>query len=321
MKQVAGFPNSSGTRMTSTALSLLQAARSGVAASEHTKTRAVSIASTPFRAELTPSAGLYAAQHLCETSPRRPLSKRCCNAISAPVGLPFSAGQAGDRPLAPELARGEPGALGHAGEFGPDHGGIDRGLPDPGAVAAIAAGDDVLAADQLGVAGEALGDEFGMLDEIGLGFEDAGDEDLARRQLDRLEHRPFVGVARVSRLEREAARLGQEDHVDDVLERHVAMMRALVIAPAQMEAQLLRRDVGDGVVERLDVKPRLLAEILDAQMCVLDVPAHGEVRAVELQHEPGLGDALVFRPHRLGDGEEIGLVAGIMAVVEEQIGI
>src|SRR6266436_2292671 len=277
MKQVAGFPNSSGTRMTSTALSLLQAARSGVAASEHTKTRAVSIASTPFRAEPSPALYMCGAA-FGRTSPRRPLSKRCCNAISAPVGLPFSAGQAGDRPLAPELARGEPGALGHAGEFGPDHGGIDRGLPDPGAVAAIAAGDDVLAADQLGVAGEALGDEFGMLDEIGLGFEDAGDEDLARRQLQRLEHRPFMGVARVGRLEREAARLGQEDHVDDVLERHVAMMRALVIAPAQMEAQLLPRDVGDGVVERLDVKPRLLAEILDAQMCVLDVPAHGEVR-------------------------------------------
>src|SRR5712692_3757806 len=87
-----------------------------------------------------------------------------CNKCDSRAAL--SAEQAGERTLAPELARVEPRALGHAGELGPDHGGIDRGLPAPGAVAAIAAGDDVLAADQLGVAGEALGDEFGMLDEI-----------------------------------------------------------------------------------------------------------------------------------------------------------
>jgi hypothetical protein len=32
----------------------------------------------------------------------------------------------------------------------------------------------------------------------------------------------------------------------------------------------------------------------------------------------GLGDGLVFLPHRIGDGKEIGLVARIMAVVKEQ---
>ena len=74
----------------------------------------------------------------------------------------------------------------------PHHVGIDRGLSDPGAVAAIAAGDDVLAADELRVAPDALRDQFRMLDEIRLGFDDAGNEHLARGQLDALEQRPFV---------------------------------------------------------------------------------------------------------------------------------
>src|SRR5580692_4960822 len=146
MKQVAGFPNSSGTRITSTAFSLLHAARSGVAASEHTKTRAVSIAfhSVPHQAE--PSARNMCGAAFGRTSPRPPLFQRYCNATKGPVRLPL-----GGSALAPELTRREARPLGHAGQLGPYHGGIDRRLADPGAIAAIAAGDDVLAPDQLGV--------------------------------------------------------------------------------------------------------------------------------------------------------------------------
>src|SRR4051812_35159090 len=63
-------------------------------------------------------------------------------------------------PLVPELLCGNPRALGHRGHLGPDHVGIDRGLADPGAVAAVAAGNDVFAADQFGVAPDPLRDQF-----------------------------------------------------------------------------------------------------------------------------------------------------------------
>ncbi len=72
------------------------------------------------------------------------------------------------------------------------------------------------------------------------------------------------------------------------------MMRALVVAPAEMEPHLFRRDVGDGMVERLDMELCALAELGGRERGILDVPAHGEVGAVELQHQAGRGDGLVF---------------------------
>src|SRR5262245_30985727 len=54
--------------------------------------------------------------------------------------------------LRPELARGEASALGEARELRPHDARVDGGLADPRAVPAVGAGDDVLAADQLGVA-------------------------------------------------------------------------------------------------------------------------------------------------------------------------
>ena len=51
-----------------------------------------------------------------------------------------------------------------------------------------------------------------------------------------------------------------------------------------------------------------LRNVVQVEVGVLDVPAHREVGAVDLQHDAGLGDGLVFVPHRLGDGEQIGLV-------------
>ena len=134
----------------------------------------------------------------------------------------------------------------------------------------------------------------------------------------RLEHRPFVGVARIGGLERDRNRLRREHDVDDVGERHVAVMRAFVVAPAKMHAQLFRRNVGDRMIERLDVQLRALAEFRQAQIGVLDVPAHAEVGAIDLQDEAGLGDGLVFVTHRIGDGVDVGLEILVVVVAEEQ---
>ena len=64
--------------------------------------------------------------------------------------------------------------------------------------------------------------------------------------------------------------------------------------------------------------PRALAELLQAQVAVLDVPAHAEVRAVDLQHDAGLGHGLVFMAHGLGNRIEVGLVVLVVVVAEEQ---
>jgi len=56
---------------------------------------------------------------------------------------------------------------------------IDRGLPDPGAVAAIRAGKHVLAADQPRVAADALRNELGCSMKFDFRFDHARDQHLA----------------------------------------------------------------------------------------------------------------------------------------------
>src|SRR6188472_799291 len=70
----------------------------------------------------------------------------------------------------PELPGGDARAFCHRRHLRPDDIGIDRGLADPGAVTTVAAGDHVLAADQLGVAADALRNQLRMLDEVRFRF-------------------------------------------------------------------------------------------------------------------------------------------------------
>src|SRR5215472_1534962 len=125
-------------------------------------------------------------------------------------------------------------------------------------------------------------------------------------------------VAWVGCLEGEAARFGEKDGLDDVSERDVAMVRAFVITPAEVQPQPVLRDALQRVIERFDVEPRLFTEFRKAQLGILDVPAHCEIRAIDLQDQTGLRDSLVFLPHRLGDREQVGLLTRIMTIVEKQ---
>src|SRR5215469_6834213 len=164
----------------------------------------------------------------------------------------------------PEFARREPGAFGEAGEFRPHDARIDRRLADPGAIAAITAGDDVLTADKPRITADALRDQLRVLDEIGLRFNHPGYQHLAFRQFHILENPPFMCMARVGRLKGQSARLRQKNRLDDVSERHIAMVRSFVIAPAQMQPHPVGRNIREGVIERLYVQPCLLAELGDA---------------------------------------------------------
>src|SRR5262245_7575638 len=137
----------------------------------------------------------------------------------------------------PKLLARQPCPLGEGSKLCPHHVGIDCRLADPGAVAAVGAGDDVLAPDQPSVASDALGDQVGMLDEVRFGFDHARDQHFSLGQLHPLEQGPFVRMARVGGLEREAVRTRQEHDIDDVGEWHVAMMRALVVAPTEVQAE------------------------------------------------------------------------------------
>ena len=90
-----------------------------------------------------------------------------------------------------------------------------------------------------------------------------------------------------------AMRLGLEDDVDDVLERHVAVVRAERRAPAHMHAHAVGRQVLHRLVERLDVERDDLAIVGDADAGIKRV-GHREIGAVELQDEARLDDGAVL---------------------------
>src|SRR4030095_7075228 len=145
----------------------------------------------------------------------RPAGPRLANPAILGARLP-----AGVSLELPKLAARNARTFGQRAQLGPDDVGIDRRLAHPGAVSAIAAGDHVFAANELGVASNPLRHQIRMLDEIGFRFDHAGDQHLAVRQANPLEQRPLVTMPRVRRLERDRARPRAEHQVDDVGERH-----------------------------------------------------------------------------------------------------
>src|SRR5207342_777071 len=102
--------------------------------------------------------------------------------------------------------------------------GVDLDAAGKGTEAAVGAGNDVFAADRLGVLHDTVGNQLRMLDEVRGGVDHAGDDGLAVRQLDVLPHLPLMTVARIGAGERHRLRFRFEDDVDDVFQRHVAVM-------------------------------------------------------------------------------------------------
>ena len=97
------------------------------------------------------------------------------------------------------------------------------------------------------------GDQFRMLDVVGAGVDDAGDQHLVVRDLRIAPHRPFMRMPRIGRLERDRLRLRLQDDRQHLLQRNVEVVRAFVVAPAQMQPRRTRRHIGQRVVHRLDL--------------------------------------------------------------------
>ena len=121
-------------------------------------------------------------------------------------------------------------------------------------------------------------------------------------------------VARIGRLDHQRRRFRLQEDRRNFRQRNVVIVRAFVIAPADMKPHALGRDVAHRVVQHLDMLRRALQEFLLAQVLKAGVMRHGEIGAIELQREARVIDRLVFRLHRRGDGFDIGLMRRIEIV-------
>ena len=125
-------------------------------------------------------------------------------------------------------------------------------------------------------------------------------------------------VARVRRLELDRVRLRLPHDVDDVLERHVVVVWTGIVAPAQMHADLCRRNVHQRAVECLDVQLHALAKTGEVEVLELRMPSHRQVGAVDLQRHASTGDRLVLVAHRLGNREDVVLVGPVVLVAKKE---
>ena len=118
---------------------------------------------------------------------------------------------------------------------------------------------------------------------------------------------------------RDRGRPRLEHDVDDVGERHVAVVRALVVAPADVHAQLLGRDVAQRVVQRLDVQlaPRVRksSRSTSANWMWRPMPRSGQSIC---STRPAVGDRLVLVRIASAIGVEVLLARGVVVVAEEE---
>jgi hypothetical protein len=161
-----------------------------------------------------------------------------------------------------------------------------------------------------------LGDEPRVLDRVDLDVDHAEDQVLAVGQVDLLEDLPLVRVARVGALDVERPRVRLQDRLDDVPQRHVLVVRAGVVAPAHVQADLLLGDAVERRVQRVDRHRQVRVPALDRRADGPAVRGHREVGRVDLQVEPGVGDRLVLVAQRLAERLEVLLVRAVVLVGE-----
>src|SRR5262249_28658005 len=107
-----------------------------------------------------------------------------------------------------------------------------------------------------------------------------------------------------------------EQYVDDISERYVVVARPFTGTPAHVHANVLGRDVAGGGVERRDVLSHDRAKLRYGEVGKPGT-AQGQVRAVELEHETGLDDGLVFSLHHLCHGFQVRFSGRVIAVGEK----
>ena len=182
----------------------------------------------------------------------------------------------------PEPPGRQLGALGQRAELRPHHGGVLPLVHGALGEAAVGARDHPISPDDTGEVHESFGDGFGMLDHRGRVRDHARDQDLVVGQLDVLPDPPLVRVARRRRFDGVGLGLDPQHEVDDVLQREIALVRALPASPAEVVAHPVLGDTGQRVVQRVDVHRLRLSIVPERGSGDDHVPRLAEAGVVDL---------------------------------------
>ena len=155
-----------------------------------------------------------------------------------------------------------------------------------------------------------------MLDEVRGGVDDPGQEQQRVGHGVPPEHLVLVRVPGVRQLERERSDPRAVEQGEDRLQRDVRGVRAVVVAPADVQPDPVRGDLRRGPVDGLDVRLDDLEKAVEGLVLEQARALHREVGAVELEQEPARVDQLVLLLHLPCEGEHVPLV-GIVVGVQE----
>src|SRR5262249_25553070 len=110
-----------------------------------------------------------------------------------------------------------------------------------------------------------------------------------------------MAMAGICRFDRDSPDVGFKYDIDDITQGDVAVVRPLVVAPANMNTHLFGWNRLQRIIEIFDMTFYDFTKLLDAKAGIVRVGARCQVRAVALQDKTGIGDGLVLLAHGVGD--------------------
>lgn len=117
-----------------------------------------------------------------------------------------------------------------------------------------------------------------MLDEVGDRVDHARHQNLVLGDARIAEYGPLMRVTGIGGLKEQRLRPGGKGQGQHHLHRHIVMVRTLIVAPADVQAQPLWRAMTQRMVQDLDVPQREALVILEAFVLEHGVSAEPQIR-------------------------------------------
>src|SRR5262249_49741023 len=153
----------------------------------------------------------------------------------------------------------------------------------------IGAGNDALFVSDCGHRlAQALSHYLRVLDEICRGIEHAGDQQHVCRQRMLFERLVLVLMTWIGELDRQGADVRAMELGQELRQGDVADVRAIVIAPADMQTDTVAWNAGKTLIDRRDMPLELLQERPLIEMRKEAGALHRQVGCIDLQHMPRL---------------------------------
>src|SRR5579859_7645922 len=125
-------------------------------------------------------------------------------------------------------------------------------------------------------------------------------------------------VAGIGKRQYQRADIHAPDQGQDRLQRHVAVVRSLIIAPADVHANPFAWNVAQTIVDGGDHAFDKAQEIAERPVLKRDVMLERQIRAIELEQKTLVCNRFIFDLKRAADRSEVGVLGVVMLVLDRR---